>query len=393
MYRSCIFCSADLGTNEVFEEFPIGRSVAFDAWKGRLWVVCRQCSRWNLAPLEERWEAVEGAEKLFRDSRLRVQSENIGLAKLPDGTRLIRIGQALPRELAAWRYGDQLVRRRRQMLLWSGAGVAATATLLLGGAALAGAAAALPVLFHLVLHGGTIAKSIWLMRHQHTVLHRFQPSASSTTEPQAIRVLHMQHAQLVPDPEGEGVALRVPTLQPLERVEEGGIVRWAPPAPWLVRGEDAQRLLARTMTRANALGAKPRQLDRAFDYLTERESRDAFLRALSEREAGLFPISMFNVAGNHTSPLRLPDVKGAWRRFQGSFRGERIAPSMPPMLTRRLAAEEALALEMALHEESERRALEGELAALEAAWREAEEIAQIADALPDDPLEKLRMER
>jgi len=43
----------------------------------------------------------------------------------------------------------------------------------------------------------------------------------------------------------------------------------------------------------------------------------------------------------------------------------------------------ALALEMALTEESERRALEGELAALKAAWREAEEIAAIADALPD----------
>jgi hypothetical protein len=38
-----------------------------------------------------------------------------------------------------------------------------------------------------------------------------------------------------------------------------------------------------------------------------------------------------------------------------------------------------LALEMAAHEESERRALEGELHLLEAAWREAEEIAGIAD--------------
>jgi hypothetical protein len=39
---------------------------------------------------------------------------------------------------------------------------------------------------------------------------------------------------------------------------------------------------------------------------------------------------------------------------------------------------------MALNEESERRALEGELATLEAAWREAEEIAAIADALPGE---------
>jgi hypothetical protein len=40
-----------------------------------------------------------------------------------------------------------------------------------------------------------------------------------------------------------------------------------------------------------------------------------------------------------------------------------------------------LALEMALHEEQERRALEGELAMLEEAWQQAEEIASIADNL------------
>ncbi len=40
-----------------------------------------------------------------------------------------------------------------------------------------------------------------------------------------------------------------------------------------------------------------------------------------------------------------------------------------------------LSLEMASQEESERRALEGELAELEAAWRRAEEIAVIADDL------------
>ena len=38
-----------------------------------------------------------------------------------------------------------------------------------------------------------------------------------------------------------------------------------------------------------------------------------------------------------------------------------------------------LALEMAAHEESERRALDGELYLLEEAWKQAEEIAAIAD--------------
>ena len=40
-----------------------------------------------------------------------------------------------------------------------------------------------------------------------------------------------------------------------------------------------------------------------------------------------------------------------------------------------------LALEMATNEDIERRAMEGELAMLEAAWQQAEEIAAIADNL------------
>jgi len=50
-----------------------------------------------------------------------------------------------------------------------------------------------------------------------------------------------------------------------------------------------------------------------------------------------------------------------------------------------LPAARRLALEMSLHESTEQRAIDGELSALEAAWREAEEIAGIADdlLLPD----------
>jgi hypothetical protein len=46
-----------------------------------------------------------------------------------------------------------------------------------------------------------------------------------------------------------------------------------------------------------------------------------------------------------------------------------------------LGYEQRLAVEMAAHEDAERRALEGELATLEAAWREAETLAAIADGL------------
>jgi len=52
-----------LGTSDVIEHFQIGRRLAFDSAKGRLWVGCPHCSRWNLTPLEERWEPVEECEK------------------------------------------------------------------------------------------------------------------------------------------------------------------------------------------------------------------------------------------------------------------------------------------------------------------------------------------
>ena len=54
-----------------------------------------------------------------------------------------------------------------------------------------------------------------------------------------------------------------------------------------------------------------------------------------------------------------------------------------------------LALEMASSEETERRAFEGELRELEEAWREAEEIAAIADRLliPESVEEWIRKQR
>lgn len=62
-----------------------------------------------------------------------------------------------------------------------------------------------------------------------------------------------------------------------------------------------------------------------------------------------------------------------------------------------LPGPQPLAIEMDLHEEAERRALEGELAELERAWVDAEEVAGIADNLlvPDvveDQFRKLKGE-
>jgi hypothetical protein len=47
VYATCLFCNQHLGSNDVVETFPVGRRLAFDAARGRLWVVCRHCERWN----------------------------------------------------------------------------------------------------------------------------------------------------------------------------------------------------------------------------------------------------------------------------------------------------------------------------------------------------------
>src|SRR5206468_9241900 len=135
MYSTCLFCHASLGANESVEHFPIGRRLAFDATKGRLWVVCRKCERWNLTPLEERWEAIEDCERLFTSTKLRVSTDNVGLTRLRDGLELVRIGAPQRPELAAWRYGDQFGRRRRRHILVTGAVTVVTAGIVIAGPA------------------------------------------------------------------------------------------------------------------------------------------------------------------------------------------------------------------------------------------------------------------
>jgi hypothetical protein len=337
MYRTCIFCSSDLGANQAVEAFPVGRSIAFDAGRGRLWAVCRQCCRWNLAPLEERWEAVEELERSFRDSRLRVQSENIGLSKLADGTRLIRVGDALAGELAAWRYGSQLVRRRRQYII-GGLAVGAAAMVGVGG------------MIALQVAGGmgglwTMAAHAWDEKQQRKEVHRIRAFASPTGREIIIRRWHVQGARLAVD-DGAGVLLRVPDVEREKRNTDGwGRARFSRDSELVLPPEQARAVLNRAMVVVNKKGASRDRVADAVKLIEGARSADEYLLQAAQR---------------------------------GGVLGKREG-----MESRQLTPVAALALEMALHDEQERRALEGELAGLEAAWRQAEEIAAIADALPD----------
>jgi hypothetical protein len=79
------------------------------------------------------------------------------------------------------------------------------------------------------------------------------------------------------------------------------------------------------------------------------------------------------------------DIADAVRRSEG-MHGDRAAAALKAVSRRvkplhEIEVTTRLMLEMALHEDDERRWMEGELAELEARWREAEQLAGIADAL------------
>ena len=59
MYTRCLVCATAFEPNDQLEHLPNGQRVAFDPGRGRLWVVCPTCRRWSLAPIEDRWEALE----------------------------------------------------------------------------------------------------------------------------------------------------------------------------------------------------------------------------------------------------------------------------------------------------------------------------------------------
>lgn len=113
MYTACVSCDRDLGRNAELPGFPVGRRTAFDRGTGRIWVICRHCEEWNLGLIETRWEAVEAADRLAADSEVSANGTEMGLARTVGGLELLRVGGLSKADIANWRYGRILARRRR----------------------------------------------------------------------------------------------------------------------------------------------------------------------------------------------------------------------------------------------------------------------------------------
>ena len=284
-------------------------------------MVCRSCERWNLTPLEERWEAVETCEEIFRGTQLRTSTENIGLARHPEGLDLVRIGKPLRPEFAAWRYGDQFGRRRNRMIVYgSVAGLATAGGIVAGGVfiGLAGGAIALDV------------ANIVVQLSFHRARIRIRGSDGRIT---SMRRKHVWSATRIEATDDE-VGFRMQTAN--------GV--WVDGHRGWIEGEDARRALATILPSFNIMGAGGKAVREAVSRIELRGGPRQFLHETASRKGRYSR----NGLGGYVNKMPKP-VK--------------------------------LGLEMVLHEEQERRALEGELWQLEQAWRDAEEIAAIADDL------------
>jgi hypothetical protein len=354
MYTACLFCNKSLGSNESFDAFPVGKRLAFDAAKGRLWVVCPHCERWNLSPLDERWETIESAERFYRDTRKRVATDNIGLAKLRDGTTIVRIGTPLRPEFAAWRYGDQFGRRRRNQFLLAGGGA-----LVLGGVIVGGAFAA-----------GGIGSMGWLIGRGFTNLINGSPEsvvAKIQTEGHGIVQVRRRHL-------GETLLDRTEDGQmALELRFKNGKARFV--------GREAERVASIIIPKVNRYGGSKQTISDAVQQIERSGGSEGYLSQLADT---------WSVTTRSTFTRDLTGSRGVFRRKQNRKAMKEGLFALP--------REQRLALEMALHEEVERRAMHGELTELEAAWRSAEEIAGISDSLlvpptVDEQYEKLKGEK
>ncbi|HET9983194.1 MAG TPA: hypothetical protein VFQ38_06395 [Longimicrobiales bacterium] len=325
MFTRCLFCHRELPRNEQVEYFPLGRRVAFDPARGRLWAICPSCARWNLAPIEERWEALEELEKLARDrGKLLAGTENISLIHAGE-LEVVRVGSARLNEEAWWRYGREFARRRRTTLILMGVETAFWVGMsFLAPGAFSG------------MYGQSILKQVIRYRRFGSVAWRGAGRCGRCGAPLTrYKFSDSKRVVLLPGADADSWSLRLWCPECRGKQPEAGV---------RLEGGEAAHVLRRIMAYRHFDGASQKLVTEATRTIELAGSPTELTRAL---------------AGHATSLEQLRKRKA-----------------------------ESLALEIALNDQTERELLELELSALEARWREEEELARIVDGeltpLPPD---------
>jgi hypothetical protein len=307
MYRTCAFCNAPLDGDGGPSGLRVGRRLAYDEWKGRLWVICSKCSRWNLTPLDDRLERIEAVARAAREGRVAAATDEVALIRWQHYV-FVRVGKPPRVELATWRYGERLRSRQRERMK-----VVIPLTVAAVGLGIAANVAA----------GGGLGVFVWNMSRMvdwvyvrmignRKVVLSEPPICANCGSLMQLRARHVQHARVVPDAHAEvAVLLSCPRCR-----REGA----------QLAGGDAVQVLRQGLTYLNVTRSGRRRAEDAARVVDEVGGPDRLVRDVARRELTL----------------------------------------------RSLRPERRLALEMAVDERAE-------VEELERQWREAEEIAEIAD--------------
>ncbi|MDQ2666191.1 MAG: hypothetical protein M3Z05_09295 [Gemmatimonadota bacterium] len=327
------------GRNTAVRHMPVGQRLAYDAVRGRLWIVCRKCQEWSLTPIEERWEAIEECERLFAAADVHVASRapttTIGLAQAGD-VALLRFGDAPRDEIANARYGPRLLRRqaqRRRLAAVAGvaAGVVAGTFILVGMAT-----GSIPATAYLAAMGVFIAYSMG------TAAHRFR-----------LARFHRKDGTAIWLTAGELQSAHVPPHGKHRGQNGTDFAVWNGRADERFYHDDVLAPLAAILPSLNANGGSPLLVASAVRLVDETE-------AAVQRESP-----------NATS-LRDRQGRMAWQRLLQGRKGAEAFLYNRPLVER-------LALEIAVAEELERRLLAGDAASVVARAEFEGEVAGIAD--------------
>jgi hypothetical protein len=268
MYTTCAFCNASLDGDGGPSGLGVGRRLAFDEWRGRLWVVCPRCARWNLTPLDDRLERIEAVARAARDGRLLANTDQVALLRW-DRYDLVRVGKPPRVELAGWRYGERLKARQRDR-----AKVVVPLTLAAIGLGVAANVAA----------GGSFGFLIWSFRDvadwvyvgmvgRRPVMLLETPVCEQCGAALELKAKHLQHARIIPDVHHDlGVLLSCPRCR-----REASVLT----------GPDALAALRQGLGYLNVRRSSRRRAETAASVVDQIGGPDRLIRDVVRRELTL----------------------------------------------------------------------------------------------------------
>jgi hypothetical protein len=311
LFTKCLFCGCGFPRNSLFNLVPPGERLAYDPERSRIWSICARCQRWNLIPIDDRYDAIDVLERAVSDrGHFLAGTANISWYQVDD-ISVIRIGPARLIERVSWRYGRELIKRGRSYERPRTRFVAAT----LGAFARLGEAFGA---FELdrdwgpsgaadILRWQRFGSVAWTGRtpcpYCHSVLHTLYFGVSWWLRPR------FDHGRLV-----VGV--------PCTRCDP-----WTPRNVFDVTGTSAQQLLRRALAYQHIAGASEREVTHATKLIERSGSAERLVLDLSDGRTSLWSLGplrtlALEIAANHLSErrqleLRLHGIEAEWRIEEG----------------------------------------------------------------------------